>query len=70
GARSLAGGRAEQVAAARLLGAAAALRAASGAPLPAGERADVDRATGRIKDALGVAMFTAEHERGRIERTP
>ncbi|QKW33033.1 winged helix-turn-helix domain-containing protein [Actinomadura sp. NAK00032] len=65
GARSLAG---EHGAAARLLADAAALRAESGAPLPAGERRDVDRIARRIRDAgkihapSGVTPETGEGE--------
>ncbi|WBB59458.1 BTAD domain-containing putative transcriptional regulator [Streptomyces sp. WMMC500] len=51
--------------AARLLGTAAALRAAAGAPLPAAERGDVDRITARATTALGAAGFAAAHEQGR-----
>ncbi|QFG22638.1 BTAD domain-containing putative transcriptional regulator [Actinomadura sp. WMMB 499] len=54
GARSLAGAHGEAV---RLLREAAALRASSGAPLPPGERREVDRIAGRITDALGVSPF-------------
>ncbi|QXJ23311.1 winged helix-turn-helix domain-containing protein [Actinomadura graeca] len=67
GARSLAG---EHAPAARLLGAAAALRDASGAPLPAAERGDVDRIAGRIRDAAGPGAFTTAYDHGRAERTP
>ncbi len=54
GARSLAGLHGEAV---RLLREAAELRASAGAPLPPGERREVDRIGGRITDALGVAPF-------------
>ncbi len=64
GARSLAG---EHAPAARLLGAAAALRAATGAPLPAAERGDVDRITGRIQATVGVSTFETEFARGHSE---
>ncbi|MBT2207436.1 BTAD domain-containing putative transcriptional regulator [Actinomadura sp. NEAU-AAG7] len=64
GARSLAG---EHAPAARLLGAAAALRASAGAPLPAAERGDVDRISGRIRAAVGVSTFGTEFDRGRRE---
>jgi predicted ATPase/DNA-binding SARP family transcriptional activator len=63
GARSLAG---EHEAAAGLLAEAAALRAESGAPLPAGERRDVDRiarrirAAGKIHAGCGVTPDTGE----------
>ncbi|WP_247686130.1 BTAD domain-containing putative transcriptional regulator [Micromonospora sp. C31] len=50
--------------AARLLGAAAMARASVGAPLPAGERGDVDRITGAARAALGAAAFAGEFERG------
>jgi predicted ATPase/DNA-binding SARP family transcriptional activator len=45
--------------AARLLGAADALRRRSGGPMPAAERFDVDRAERRARQALGDAAFTA-----------
>ncbi|WP_461070742.1 hypothetical protein, partial [Streptomyces pseudoechinosporeus] len=48
----------------RLLGAAAAARASVGAPLPAGERGDVDRVTAAVRAVLGEADFTAAFERG------
>ncbi|MEV0438038.1 BTAD domain-containing putative transcriptional regulator [Streptomyces spectabilis] len=54
GAHALAGTHAE---AAALLGRAAALRAAEGAPLPGAERADVDRATARGRTGLGAEAF-------------
>ncbi|MEV5831350.1 BTAD domain-containing putative transcriptional regulator [Spirillospora sp. NPDC052242] len=54
GARSLAGLHGEAV---RLLREAAELRESSGAPLPPGERREVDRISGRIIDALGVSPF-------------
>ncbi len=50
--------------AARLLGAAAAAREGVGAPLPAAERGDVDRATAAACGALGEATFSAEFARG------
>ncbi|WP_203454574.1 tetratricopeptide repeat protein [Jiangella aurantiaca] len=52
--------------AARLLGAAAALRERAGAPLPSGERGDVDRITGAIRAAVGAEELTAAFERGRV----
>ncbi|RSM74524.1 AfsR family transcriptional regulator [Amycolatopsis sp. WAC 01375] len=55
-------------AAARLLGAAAASRRSVGAPLPKGERGDVDRITGVVMAALGETAFSAENAVG--ERTP
>ncbi|MEV4804118.1 BTAD domain-containing putative transcriptional regulator [Nonomuraea sp. NPDC049421] len=54
GARAL-GGRPEE--AARLLGRAAALRESVGAPLPPGERGDVDRITAAVRKALGREAF-------------
>ncbi|MGW6983825.1 hypothetical protein ACWGE1_31005, partial [Streptomyces sp. NPDC054932] len=63
GAGSVAGDRAEETAA--LLGTAAALREFLGAPLPPAERHDVDRATARLRAALGDAAFTAAFTRGR-----
>lgn len=50
--------------AARLLGTAAALRTAAGAPLPAAERGDVDRITARATAALGAESFAAAYEEG------
>ncbi|MEH0974244.1 BTAD domain-containing putative transcriptional regulator [Micromonospora sp. CPCC 205546] len=50
--------------AARLLGSAAMARAAVGAPLPAGERSDVDRISGAARKALGPVAFSAEFDRG------
>ncbi|MFI5533167.1 BTAD domain-containing putative transcriptional regulator [Kitasatospora sp. NPDC051853] len=44
--------------AAVLLGAAAAARAGTGAPLPAAERADVDRITAVVRTGLGAEAFT------------
>ncbi|MFF9895633.1 BTAD domain-containing putative transcriptional regulator [Streptomyces longispororuber] len=62
GARSLATDPAALTEAAGLLGRAAALRAAEGAPLPPAERADTDRAAARVRAALGDAAFTAAHD--------
>ncbi|MDO3700190.1 BTAD domain-containing putative transcriptional regulator [Micromonospora sp. C28SCA-DRY-2] len=50
--------------AARLLGAAGALREAAGAPLPAGEQHDVRRITARVREALGGEELAAEMSRG------
>ncbi|NGO11177.1 AfsR/SARP family transcriptional regulator [Streptomyces sp. HC44] len=51
--------------AALLLGAAAAVRTSTGAPLPPAERGDVDRATARAREVLGEeAAFEAEFRRG------
>ncbi|MFD3532237.1 BTAD domain-containing putative transcriptional regulator [Streptomyces sp. NPDC058664] len=50
--------------AALLLGAAAALRASTGAPLPPAERADVDRTEETARTALGAAAFTAAFTHG------
>ncbi|MER7000781.1 BTAD domain-containing putative transcriptional regulator [Streptomyces sp. NPDC000410] len=47
-----------------LLGAATAARAASGAPLPPAERADVDRAGAAATAALGEPAFTKAFARG------
>ncbi|MCX4526474.1 MULTISPECIES: BTAD domain-containing putative transcriptional regulator [unclassified Streptomyces] len=55
--------------AATLLGAAAALRKSAGTPLPEAERADVDRATARLRTTLGDAAFTAAFTRGRTRPT-
>jgi predicted ATPase/DNA-binding SARP family transcriptional activator len=51
--------------AAVLLGAAQSLRGRTGTPLPAQERADVDRAAAAAAAALGVPAFTALMDRGR-----
>lgn len=50
--------------AARLLGVAAMARDSVGAPLPAGERGDVDRITAAARAALGAPRFAAEFDRG------
>ncbi|SCL71288.1 Predicted ATPase [Micromonospora citrea] len=50
--------------AARLLGAAGALREGAGAPLPTAERYDVDRITARSRAALGADELAAELGRG------
>ncbi|MFF1505831.1 BTAD domain-containing putative transcriptional regulator [Streptomyces sp. NPDC058326] len=50
--------------AALLLGAAAALRASTGAPLPPAERADVDRAEETARTALGATGFTTAFTHG------
>ncbi|MGW6496016.1 BTAD domain-containing putative transcriptional regulator [Nonomuraea angiospora] len=63
GARAL-GGRHEE--AALLLGRAAALRAGAGAPLPAGERGDVDRITAAVRAALGQEALDAALKRGAV----
>ncbi|MFB4316630.1 BTAD domain-containing putative transcriptional regulator [Actinomadura sp. 21ATH] len=55
----LAGAEDDAVRAARLLGAAARLRASVGAPLPAAERGDVDRITAAARRALGEDAFAA-----------
>ena len=62
-------GAAEPVRSARLLGRAAELRESVGAPLPAGERGDVDRITARAVAALGEARFAAEFGHGRADAT-
>lgn len=62
GARSLAGHAAH---AARLLGAADALRRTTGAPLPVAERGDVDRIEARVAAAIGADRLTAELDTGR-----
>ncbi|MFI5685570.1 BTAD domain-containing putative transcriptional regulator [Streptomyces sp. NPDC051636] len=51
--------------AASLLGTAAAIRDSVDAPLPQGERADVDRAAARARDALGEDGFAAAFDHGR-----
>ncbi|MER6912449.1 BTAD domain-containing putative transcriptional regulator [Streptomyces sp. NPDC000594] len=50
---------------AMLLGAAGAARDSVGAPLPVAERADVDRAADRAREALGGAGYAAAVARGR-----
>ncbi|MFE1547450.1 BTAD domain-containing putative transcriptional regulator [Streptomyces sp. NPDC058718] len=50
--------------AALLLGAAAALRSSTGAPLPPAERADVDRTEEAARTALGEAAFAAAFAHG------
>ncbi|MFG2989349.1 BTAD domain-containing putative transcriptional regulator [Streptomyces sp. NPDC048257] len=54
-------------AAAALLGTAAALRESVGTPLPAAERHDVDRATARLRAALGEDAFAAAFADGRAQ---
>jgi hypothetical protein len=51
--------------AARLLGEAAALRVQVGAPLPVGERADVDRITASCRAAMGTDRFASAYDHGR-----
>ncbi|MBB5083959.1 tetratricopeptide repeat protein [Nonomuraea endophytica] len=53
--------------AARLLGAGSAARDAVNAPLPAGERGDVDRITAAARRALGADAFADEFTKGRLE---
>ena len=53
--------------AARLLGAADALRRRSGGPMPAAERFDVDRAEHRARQALGDAEFAGAFGAGAAE---
>ncbi|KOU23541.1 BTAD domain-containing putative transcriptional regulator [Streptomyces sp. WM6368] len=64
GAGSVAGAPEDRSAAAELLGAAAALRESLGTPLPPAERYDVDRATARLRAALGDDAFTEAFARG------
>ena len=52
-------------AAARLLGASAAMRDAAGAPVPANDRADYDRLLDRVRAALPGAAFAAIWAAGR-----
>ena len=65
GAESLAGRHAD---AARLLGVADGARAAVDAPLPEGERGDVDRITARTQTALGAGEFARQFRVARAER--
>ncbi|MEV0380677.1 BTAD domain-containing putative transcriptional regulator [Nonomuraea sp. NPDC050643] len=68
GALSLAQGAEGRVAeAARLAGAATALRRDVGAPLPAGERLDMDRITRRLRDTLGEEAYGRAFESGQRE---
>ncbi|MFD1931608.1 BTAD domain-containing putative transcriptional regulator [Nonomuraea mangrovi] len=53
--------------AARLLGAAAAIRESVGAPLPPAERGDVDRITAAAVAALGQERFGLEYETSRAD---
>ncbi|MEO3870423.1 BTAD domain-containing putative transcriptional regulator [Nonomuraea sp. B12E4] len=57
-----AGGRHPE--AGRLLGKAAAMRTSVGAPLPPGERGDIDRISAGVTDALGREAFEAALSRG------
>ncbi|TMR21657.1 tetratricopeptide repeat protein [Nonomuraea turkmeniaca] len=50
--------------AARMVGAAAGIRRAVGAPLPSGERRDVDRITARLRAALGGEAFERAYAEG------
>lgn len=62
-------GASAPVRSARLLGRATELRESVGAPLPAGERGDVDRITARAVAALGEEEFAAEFTEGRTDST-
>jgi predicted ATPase len=57
-------GAAEQ--AARLLGAAAAIREAIGVPVPGCERAEVDATTAAVRAELGEVRYEAESRAGRV----
>ncbi|MFD0416059.1 BTAD domain-containing putative transcriptional regulator [Streptomyces sp. NPDC127108] len=59
-----AGAAGEHLAAATLLGAAAAARASVGAPLPAGERRDVDRVAAAAGARLGGAAYATAFNEG------
>ncbi|MGW1373793.1 AfsR/SARP family transcriptional regulator [Streptomyces sp. NPDC002446] len=61
GAQALTG---DFAATARLLGGAAAIRAAAGAPQPAAERGDVARSTAAARAGLGEAAFATAHAGG------
>nr|WP_319712429.1 BTAD domain-containing putative transcriptional regulator [Nonomuraea angiospora] len=54
------------VEAARLIGAATAMRAAAGAPLPAGERLDVERIGGRLRAVLGGETYERALREGEL----
>jgi tetratricopeptide (TPR) repeat protein len=60
----LAGAVEDKAVAARLLGVAAAVRAAEGYVLSAGEQADVDRAADAARAVLGGDAFEAQYEAG------
>ena len=53
--------------AARLLGAASAVRVAVGAPLPPAERSDVDRIEAAARSVLGDDGFAAAFRRGEAQ---
>ncbi|MFC7310634.1 hypothetical protein ACFQVC_41280, partial [Streptomyces monticola] len=55
----------EPMAAAALLGAAAAARQSAGAPLPVDGQSDVLRMCEAVRDAIGEAEFSAAYDRGR-----
>ncbi|MEV4577234.1 BTAD domain-containing putative transcriptional regulator [Nonomuraea jabiensis] len=52
--------------AARLIGAATAMRAAVGAPLPVGERLDVERISGRLRAVMGGEAFEQALREGEL----
>ncbi|WP_198161920.1 BTAD domain-containing putative transcriptional regulator [Nocardia puris] len=62
GAQTLAG---HYTTAARLLGAAEGARCSAAAPLPGGERTDVERITTTVRTALGDDRFAVEYHQGR-----
>ncbi|WP_395297800.1 BTAD domain-containing putative transcriptional regulator [Kitasatospora hibisci] len=64
GAAAASGGTEGYVRAALLLGAADAARRGAGAPLPPGERADVDRITTAARTALGADRFATVFDQG------
>ncbi|MEV0530539.1 BTAD domain-containing putative transcriptional regulator [Kitasatospora sp. NPDC050463] len=64
GAAAATGGASALNRAALLLGAADAARRSAGAPLPPGERADVDRIASTVRAALGAAHFATVFEQG------
>jgi hypothetical protein len=59
GLAAVVGGQGEPERAARLLGAAAALRESRNVPVPPVERTDLDRVTGSARSSLGEAAFGA-----------
>ncbi|MFF1903642.1 BTAD domain-containing putative transcriptional regulator [Kitasatospora sp. NPDC058218] len=64
GAAAATGGASALNRAALLLGAADAARRSAGAPLPPGERADVDRIAATVRAALGTARFATAFDQG------
>ena len=66
GLAAVAGGQGQPERTVRLFAAAAALRDAIGAPLPAGDRAVYDRILAAVHDSLGPEKFGAAWDAGRV----